>query len=339
MSDITPTNQNALAPLAQRPSYLQNVESKVDALAVGGGGLPRVSLNNNVISLVVDGEVTHVFGQQAQACILGTMPGVGRVFYADQYNPGSANIPTCWSEDGQTAADSVQNCPSPNRTCAGCPMNIKGSAANGQGKACQYVKALAVLFPQDPQPGRVYRLLAKGGTIFGDDRPDQQMFNLKNLAAFMKTHNLPLGPLVFNMVIDVYSQTPSKLLFQPAGWVDEQFYHDVIEKIPEAEIEQVVSLDFGSFADAAEQPVQPAAPQPAPQPVQQVAPQPVQQPAPQPAAQPVQQAVPQPEPAPQQATQQAPQPAAQDQTAETSDVGAVSPEALAEALSKFQAKL
>ena len=277
-------NQNPIMQAPQQgtavviPSYLQDAQQKFGGLDLGGGGIPRVSLHNNNIALVVNGAITHSFGQSADVIIVGAMPGVGRMYYDQPYNAGGDEVvlPACWSTDGNKAHDAALRCPSPNRSCAGCPMNVAGSASNGQAKACQYVKALALVFPNDPNPGTVYRMLAKGGTLFGQDNPAQNLFNLKNLSAFMQTHNVPLGGMVFTMSIDVASPTPSKVLFTPKDWVPEDFYKNVLQQIPDEKVDEAASLDFERAWAAVQQkqaqqqaPVQPQPVQPQPAPMMQ----------------------------------------------------------------------
>ncbi len=275
-------NQNPIMQAPQQgtavaiPSYLQDAQQKFGGLDLGGGGIPRVSLHNNNIALVVGGAITHSFGQSADVIIVGAMPGVGRMYYDQPYNAGGDEVvlPACWSTDGNKAHDAAPRCPSPNRACAGCPMNVAGSASNGQAKACQYVKALALVFPNDPNPGTVYRMLAKGGTLFGQDNPAQNLFNLKNLSAFMQTHNVPLGGMVFTMSIDVASPTPSKVLFTPKDWVPEDFYKNVLQQIPDEKVDEAASLDFERAwamvqqkqAQQQQAPVQPQQPPVQPQP-------------------------------------------------------------------------
>jgi hypothetical protein len=70
----------------------------------------------------------------------------GRALYEGAYDPAKPGKPTCWSEDGIRPHASVEA--KQHTTCEGCPMSIKGSKVNDNGKAvtaCSQHRMLAIV--------------------------------------------------------------------------------------------------------------------------------------------------------------------------------------------------
>lgn len=320
------SNQPAL------PEYMR--ASDMDSQLAATAAPARVSLAGGIISIKQGQDVVATFGQAAEILIVGVMPHDGRVFYNTQFNPGAdSNMPpACWSSNG-VSPDADAHEPQ-SSMCATCPQNIKGSATNGQGKACAYIRNLAIAFVGDPNPGALYRLSAKGMTLFGKYDQAHNKFNLKSLPPWLQARGMSLATTILRMEVDPSVGVPGKLLFEPIGFAAQEYlahFYDlemsaqsgVLTYRPEVaqQVEQITALDFGRVWEAlqnrAEQNTSvPAGAVPQGQPMQA---QPVQQ-MPQQMAQPVQQAQAQPMQAqpvqqmPQQATQpvqQVPQQVAQ----------------------------
>lgn len=80
--------------------------------------------------------------------ILGYGKDRGRTYYEGTYDPDNVSAPDCWSNDGKAPDPSVENPPDNTKSCADCPMAIKGSRVSDNGKevvACSQHRMLAVL--------------------------------------------------------------------------------------------------------------------------------------------------------------------------------------------------
>ena len=335
MTNIIPLDQ---ATQAQLPSYLRQAE--LDSYLNSPIGVPRISLAGGIITVKQGSETLLTFGNEATVLIVGIMPHDGRVYYDGVYAPNSdeVQLPACWSNNNQTPDPDAVRPQSP--TCANCPQNVKGSARNGQGRACAFMRNVAIAFPEDPQPGRLYRLVAKGMTMFGPSNVNMHEFNLKSLPAMLQARGLSLAATVLRMKVDPSAGVPGKLVFTPIGVADDTYlanFYDLARSQQEGrliykpevheEVQRIIQVDFGkAYAALAqkEQDMQAAAPQApqaptapvAPAPAQPVQPQPMQAAAPQapqaPTA-PVAPAPAQPQPQPVQAPPAQPQPQPQPQ--------------------------
>lgn len=72
-------------------------------------------------------------------------------YYEGAYNPEKNSSPDCYAygevEEGMAPHDDAEN---PQHTqCAGCPLNVFGSAAVGKGKACKNQRRLALIMEDD----------------------------------------------------------------------------------------------------------------------------------------------------------------------------------------------
>lgn len=77
-------------------------------------------------------------------------PTLSKIYYDKQYEEGSNDAPTCFSNDGVRPDSSVQE--PVNNLCANCPMNAWGSRITPQGKkarACNDARRMAVVFAND----------------------------------------------------------------------------------------------------------------------------------------------------------------------------------------------
>ncbi len=83
-----------------------------------------------------------------EVVLVKASPAVSKIFYKAGYVEGSNSAPDCWSADGVKPDGSVQA--KVHATCADCPMNKFGSARQGDGKACQNTRRVA-LVPNGPE--------------------------------------------------------------------------------------------------------------------------------------------------------------------------------------------
>lgn len=259
-----PSRANALsgpvpAHIAARMAARKASGQELMAARLGGGGgnsINRISLKGNRFNQIVDGETVAISPlAQLEVVILGLQPAVGRQFYEGAYDPNAEGVaPACFSHDGvrPSAASPKPQC----GTCAGCPMNVKGSntAGNSKAKGCSYVQRLAVMVPGDVTES-VYALDIKALSLFGEDSKKDGYFNLKNYGQFITKQGVDMFEIYTTLHFDPRSSVP-KLIFTPGDYLDEDSMAYALEKI-DTEVPKIMKA-FGEAVDA------PAAEAPAP---------------------------------------------------------------------------
>jgi hypothetical protein len=211
-----------LSAPAGLPAYLQAYHSDgAKNLLVGGTTFGnRIGLKGCRFRLVVNGQEEGVIEDNfLDLVIVGAAPGVSRLYYADAYSADVKVAPTCYSKDGQKPAEDVKTQQSD--TGAKCPMNEKGSKITEGGmktRACSFFKRLAVVLPSDPE--RVYRLDAKGMSIFGEGKPAQNKFSVSEYGKKLATRGIDPAHLVTRFTFDTDESVP-KLLLSPHRYLDE----------------------------------------------------------------------------------------------------------------------
>lgn len=121
MSDITLFQSGSALP-----AHLQRRElSSLTKSLMGGGTRKRISIDNNVFTMLVGGKPVAVNEDRAMPIIIVcASDSNSRTFYGGQYEKGVKSRPLCWSDDGTAPHADVKN--PQHRTCAGCPQDVKG---------------------------------------------------------------------------------------------------------------------------------------------------------------------------------------------------------------------
>jgi len=97
--------------------------------------------------------------------VVNALPKVSRQFYAKAYDPnGEATLPDCWSNLGSAPESTATNAQS--TACVSCPQNIDGSGQNGKGRACRFMRRVAILLEGDTT-GHVYQFNIPSKSLFG----------------------------------------------------------------------------------------------------------------------------------------------------------------------------
>ena len=148
---------------------------------------------------------------------------VSRSFYAGKYVPGETTSPDCWSNDGDKPDASIEY--PQNKSCEGCPQNIKGSG-QGDSRACRYQQRLAVLLADDVD-GEIFQLVLPAKSIFG--RGDLDKMPFQQYAKYVGAQGKSINTLVTEMRMDSDSDTP-KLTFKPVRYLSEQEWLTAKEK-------------------------------------------------------------------------------------------------------------
>jgi hypothetical protein len=143
---------------------------------------------------------------------------VSRTFYAGTYVKGQKSKPTCWSSDTQRPDESVPADQRQAAACKDCKQNIKGSAAQGEGRACRFAQRVAVVLASDGGvDDNVYQLNLPATSVFGD--ADGQKMPLQAYGRHLKAHNTHVISVVTEMKFDPTAQM--KLVFRPVRPLNE----------------------------------------------------------------------------------------------------------------------
>ena len=118
--------------------------------------VPTLSYTGKVWTVSIDGNKTKLQKKNTDddlepvsimnVIVLDYNKRRGRTYYEGDYDPNKEAAPVCWSDDGILPDASVTDKQNPK--CEGCPMSIKGSKVNAQGKAvtaCTQHRMIAVV--------------------------------------------------------------------------------------------------------------------------------------------------------------------------------------------------
>jgi hypothetical protein len=263
------------------PSYLQQsavakaLQEQMEG-GLAGRQINRISLRNGKYRFLKKGvEIASVPGT-LDVVLIAANPAVGRMYYIKPFNPDdTGQRPDCYSRDG---VKPEQDSPALQSThCAICPQNAKGSANNGEGKACAFKKRTIIVSPANIM-GDAYALDAGSMSMFGDENKPQRLFNLKSYIEALKINGLIVPAVVTKLSFDDEATVP-KLHFTPVRVLTEAEWRQVESRVNDpAILEMLDDIDLKSEegqpvnASPVTAPVV-AAPTPAPVvPVQQPAP-------------------------------------------------------------------
>jgi len=186
---------------------LQDMNTNL-AGSVGGGG-NRISIRGGRFRQYAGGEQVAVSKDDAMNIVILNAARISRTYFEGTYDPDKAAPPSCWSADTQTPAPEVPAAQRMSDKCATCPMNIKGSASAGTGRACRFNQRLAVAI--EGELDKVYQLQLPATSIFGEAKGPQM--GMQAYARFLQAHNTPAIAVVTQMSFDENSEGP-KLFFK-----------------------------------------------------------------------------------------------------------------------------
>lgn len=297
---------NAVAvfnPSANVPAFARTAEISelTKALAGGGGGGfgKRISIKGGTFRLIVDGkQVAAIEERYLDVVIVNAAPQISRTYYQGSFSEDSVQAPTCWSADGTTPHKDCKTPQAP--SCAGCPMNEKGSG-QGETRACRHNQRIAVVLANDID-GDVMQLQLAATSIFGKEHDG--LYPLQAYARFLAAQNINANMVITRMKFDLSDASYPKLTFKAMRWLeaDEYASAEAQGKTPEAQqaitmtVAQVDGVKAKAEAAAPPQPkpeeeAPPPAPKakrakPAPAPEPEAAPEPTVRRDPEPAAAP-----------------------------------------------------
>ena len=185
----------------------------------------RIQTNTNgTFKRIINGEqVGNAVRGEINVIIIGALPKVSRVFYAEKYDPNKeATLPNCWSNLGDKPEAAVPN--KQHSNCADCPQNVKGSGENG-GRACRYQRRISVLVEGDSS-GDVYQFNVPAKSLFGKGHGNVHPF--ESYVKFLIANGESPDNVVTNISFDVNADT-MELLFTPLRNISDAEYAVVKE--------------------------------------------------------------------------------------------------------------
>ena len=234
MSDMIPFKDGKPSSL---PSYIKEASIDSTNALLGGetSSFKRISIKGNVFRLIDGGEEVATNDERAMnVVIIDVADNTSRLYYSGSYKEGENAGPTCWSSDGVSPDDSVEEPQSV--ACASCPNNV---SSKDKGAACRYQHKIAVVFADDLE-GDVYAMNIPAKSLFGKAQGSSQMgMPLKAYAKYLSNAKLPIEAVVTEMRFDSNSPVP-KLLFKGVGLVPEDNFGIVLRRKQETETKKAV---------------------------------------------------------------------------------------------------
>ncbi len=248
------------------PSYLKNLQEDDTTSSLAGGevGQLRISIKGGAFREMIGNKEVRVSEDRAiGVIIIKAAPSVHRTYFSDAYVEGQNASPACWSSNNQTPDASVPADQKQAGKCMDCAQNIKGSASQGDGRACRYSQRIAVLLEGETSKREVYQVICPSTSLFGDG--EKGKLPLQAYGRHLKAHNTPVAGVITEMRFDTASPVP-KLVFKPVRPISEEEYHDVEATRNSLEADEAIKLTVVSRPkdDAAPAPKAPPAPKASP---------------------------------------------------------------------------
>jgi hypothetical protein len=207
--------------------------SKLAQTLAASSMMRRIQTNTNgTFKRLVNGEqVGNAVRGELDVIIVGALPQVSRVYYAQKYDPNAEpTAPNCWSNLGEAPEKGASDPQHSN--CADCPMNVKGSGENG-GKACRYQRRISLLVAGDPS-GDIYQFNIPSKSLFGKGSGNVHPF--ESYIKFLIANGESPDNVVTKISYDDNADS-MELLFSPVRNISDAEYAMVVaaQARPEAE--------------------------------------------------------------------------------------------------------
>jgi len=234
-------------------------------MVVGGTAYNRIGLKGSRFRLIVNGQEELIVEDNfLDVIIVGASPGVSRMFYEGVYDPAEKVAPTCYSADGVVPnADVIHK---QSTKCQLCPQNQIGSRVSDGGRktrACGFFKRLAVVLPSDVNT--LYRLEAKGMTIFAEGKPANNKFSLAEYGKKLNTRGIDPSYLITRLTFNTDESVPV-VLFSPMRYLEANEAPLIADVVNGPEVPALLEITAqtvdlsGEAADPAQSNAAPAAP-------------------------------------------------------------------------------
>jgi hypothetical protein len=237
MSNIAKRNANAVALPAHLAELFGGMGGMGDLTSGVSVGFPVVSIKGKVFHIKRAGEVELVTkpddpdepATSLEIVLLKANPKISKTYYADGFEDGTAEKPTCYSNDGMKPADDAEAKQAKN--CATCPQNQWGARVTDSGKrakACQDVRRVAIAAAgalDDPMLLRV---------------PAASLKPLMQYGSMLEKKGIPYQVMVTKLGFD-HSQAYPLLTFKHVRLVDQDQAVQIKETIEGEVVEAIIN--------------------------------------------------------------------------------------------------
>lgn len=253
MSEMTLFQSGSALPAHLRRGQLSDLTKSL----MGGGNGKRISIDNNVFTMLVGGKSVAVNEDRAMnIVIVRAAEANARTYYGGQYEKGVKARPVCWSDDSTKPHADVKK--PQHSTCSGCPQDIKGSG-QGDSKACRYSRRLAVLLASDME-GDIYSMNINASSLFAQG--EGRKMGLQQYARFLGGHGIEVNAVVTEMRFDTSANM--KLTFSAVRPLEEHEWEKVLARMNDQAAIDAVTMTVADIDGTPETPAEAPAPAPAP---------------------------------------------------------------------------
>ena len=240
MSNVTLFGNRSSTAMA----LLKDLDDDLTNKIAGSGGLRRISFEGNVFREIIGGKEVRVSEDRAMQIVVVSAAAVGRTYYSGSYVKGQKAKPVCWSSDTQKPDGAVPEGQRQANFCKDCPQNIKGSAAQGEGRACRYSQRLAVLLAGDNGVDtNIYQVSLPATSVFGD--AEGQKMPLQAYGRYLKAHNTHIITVVTEMRFDTAGQM--KLVFKPVRSLTDEELAQVVPMRDHPDAIKAITMSVSNF--------------------------------------------------------------------------------------------
>lgn len=211
------------------PDYMQGVGSEQEfGGGMDGGSFPRLAFKGNRFRLRQGDDEIVLPDNSLETIILKDYPHISRIYFDTRYSGSGENErPSCASADGEFPLSNIAV--PQNNNCALCPQNQKGSVITDDGRksrACGFFKRIVLTIKGYEDVGPIV-CDVKSMSLFGDSKPNDNLWTLKAYFARLKANNTQPFQLVTKISFDVDSSVPV-VLFEPLGYVDADTFESLV---------------------------------------------------------------------------------------------------------------
>ena len=222
------------------PAHLAGKKSELSARlekTLRGGN--RLSIRGKQWRLSFGGDEIPSNDNHLDVVIVNAPEKAGRVYYPTSYKGSGENTgPVCWSDNSDTPDPALPHPQAP--SCMECPQNVKGSARDGNGRACRFHKRIAVAIAGSLDGG-LFQLQLPATSVFGRGTGTKLPFD-----AYIKTilaNGLSPDWLVTRMEFDQEAEGP-KVIFRPLAHLNEQEIETIHRAASTVDAQQMVVTSY-----------------------------------------------------------------------------------------------
>lgn len=246
--DLMPFNEKALPAHIQRA--IEAGEGNIEARA----SVPSLTYGGKKWTMVIDGDEKMMQKRNEDGdlepattinvIILDYAKRRGRTYYEGAYDKDKPGKPLCWSDDGITPHKSIAE--PQGAKCADCPLSVKGSKTNDQGKAvvaCSEHRMLAVVPANKPSftPLRLKLAITSDYDGQSPDLVEKGWFAFSNYKDFLRANNVPSTYfLITKLRFDPNADWP-KVIFHKGDWLDEDALKTAIEASKSDDVQKLLA--------------------------------------------------------------------------------------------------